>query len=65
MASIAIYTVIDLVCIPPQKQRRIREDHKSLYSISTTYVYGQEKYLLVRAVHSEIIFSSALWITVA
>uniref|UniRef100_A0A8C2WNG4 Ras homolog family member T1a n=1 Tax=Cyclopterus lumpus TaxID=8103 RepID=A0A8C2WNG4_CYCLU len=30
-----------------QGQRRIREDHKSFYAISTTYVYGQEKYLLV------------------
>uniref|UniRef100_A0A673VTZ3 Mitochondrial Rho GTPase n=1 Tax=Salmo trutta TaxID=8032 RepID=A0A673VTZ3_SALTR len=30
------------------KQRKIREDHKSFYSINTTYVYGQEKYLLVR-----------------
>ncbi|XP_061701823.1 mitochondrial Rho GTPase 1-A isoform X3 [Syngnathoides biaculeatus] len=29
-----------------QRQRRIREDHKSLYAITTTYVYGQEKYLL-------------------
>uniref|UniRef100_A0A673A9H7 Mitochondrial Rho GTPase n=1 Tax=Sphaeramia orbicularis TaxID=375764 RepID=A0A673A9H7_9TELE len=29
-----------------QQQRRIREDHKSFYAISTTYVYGQEKYLL-------------------
>uniref|UniRef100_A0A673A9V7 Mitochondrial Rho GTPase n=1 Tax=Sphaeramia orbicularis TaxID=375764 RepID=A0A673A9V7_9TELE len=25
--------------------KRIREDHKSFYAISTTYVYGQEKYL--------------------
>lgn len=33
---------------PHQKQRQIREDHKSLYAINTTYVYGQEKYLLVR-----------------
>ncbi|MGH0131749.1 UNVERIFIED_CONTAM: hypothetical protein FKN15_047868 [Acipenser sinensis] len=28
------------------RQRQIREDHKSFYAISTTYVYGQEKYLL-------------------
>ncbi|CAF90594.1 unnamed protein product, partial [Tetraodon nigroviridis] len=33
-----------------QRQRRIREDHKSLYAINTTYVYGQEKYLLVRTI---------------
>lgn len=33
---------------PHQRQRRIREDHKSLYAMNTTYVYGQEKYLLVR-----------------
>lgn len=33
---------------PHQRQQRIREDHKSLYAINTTYVYGQEKYLLVR-----------------
>uniref|UniRef100_A0A673A9L4 Mitochondrial Rho GTPase n=1 Tax=Sphaeramia orbicularis TaxID=375764 RepID=A0A673A9L4_9TELE len=29
-----------------EQQRRIREDHKSFYAISTTYVYGQEKYLI-------------------
>uniref|UniRef100_A0A673ACK3 Mitochondrial Rho GTPase n=1 Tax=Sphaeramia orbicularis TaxID=375764 RepID=A0A673ACK3_9TELE len=28
------------------RQMRIREDHKSFYAISTTYVYGQEKYLV-------------------
>lgn len=33
---------------PHQRQQRVREDHKSLYAINTTYVYGQEKYLLVR-----------------
>lgn len=38
--------------VPHQRQRRIREDHKSLYAISTTYVYGQEKYLLVRTITS-------------
>lgn len=32
---------------------RIREEHKSFYAISTTYVYGQEKYLLVRTFYSE------------
>lgn len=25
----------------------IKEEHRSYYAISTTYVYGQEKYLLV------------------
>ena len=44
-------SVVDLVYYPPQRQRRIREDHKSFYAISTTYVYGQEKYLLVRPAH--------------
>lgn len=53
-------SLIDLVYFPPQRQRRMREDHKSFYAISTTYVYGQEKYLLVRTMYS----SSALWITV-
>lgn len=38
-----------------QRQRRIREDHKSLYAISTTYVYGQEKYLLVRTINSSFV----------
>uniref|UniRef100_A0A3B3YX43 Mitochondrial Rho GTPase n=1 Tax=Poecilia mexicana TaxID=48701 RepID=A0A3B3YX43_9TELE len=33
-----------------QRQMRIREDHKSYYAISTTYVYGQEKYLLLHEV---------------
>uniref|UniRef100_A0A8C5BQT8 Mitochondrial Rho GTPase n=1 Tax=Gadus morhua TaxID=8049 RepID=A0A8C5BQT8_GADMO len=28
-------------------QKNIREEHRSFYAISTTYVYGQEKYLLV------------------
>lgn len=45
--------IIDRVYFPPQQQRRIREDHKSLYAISTTYVYGQEKYLLVRTIYWE------------
>lgn len=44
-------TVVFFFC-PHQRQRRIREDHKSLYAISTTYVYGQEKYLLVRPLTS-------------
>ncbi|XP_064171873.1 mitochondrial Rho GTPase 1-A-like [Anguilla rostrata] len=33
-----------------QRQKTIREAHKSLYAISTTYVYGQEKYLLLHEV---------------
>uniref|UniRef100_A0A8C9W597 Ras homolog family member T1a n=1 Tax=Scleropages formosus TaxID=113540 RepID=A0A8C9W597_SCLFO len=32
------------------RQKNIREDHKSYYAISTTYVYGQEKYLLLHEV---------------
>uniref|UniRef100_A0A8C4IUC9 Ras homolog family member T1a n=1 Tax=Dicentrarchus labrax TaxID=13489 RepID=A0A8C4IUC9_DICLA len=39
-------------------QRRIREDHKSLYAISTTYVYGQEKYLLLHEVMPDFDFLS-------
>ena len=35
------------VCVFCQSQKNIREEHKSYYAISTTYVYGQEKYLLV------------------
>lgn len=30
-----------------QRQKTTNEEHKSYYAISTTYVYGQEKYLLV------------------
>lgn len=30
-----------------QRQKTTDEEHKSYYAISTTYVYGQEKYLLV------------------
>uniref|UniRef100_A0A8C4IYH5 Mitochondrial Rho GTPase n=1 Tax=Dicentrarchus labrax TaxID=13489 RepID=A0A8C4IYH5_DICLA len=41
-----------------QRQRRIREDHKSLYAISTTYVYGQEKYLLLHEVMPDFDFLS-------
>ncbi|XP_049416416.1 mitochondrial Rho GTPase 1-A isoform X5 [Epinephelus fuscoguttatus] len=41
-----------------QKQRRIREDHKSFYAISTTYVYGQEKYLLLHEVMPDFDFLS-------
>uniref|UniRef100_A0A671X1I4 Mitochondrial Rho GTPase n=1 Tax=Sparus aurata TaxID=8175 RepID=A0A671X1I4_SPAAU len=34
------------------------EDHKSLYAISTTYVYGQEKYLLLHEVMPDFDFLS-------
>uniref|UniRef100_A0A8C6LMW6 Mitochondrial Rho GTPase n=1 Tax=Nothobranchius furzeri TaxID=105023 RepID=A0A8C6LMW6_NOTFU len=39
-------------------QRRIREDHKSFYAINTTYVYGQEKYLLLHEVMPDVDFLS-------
>uniref|UniRef100_A0AAZ3PKH6 Mitochondrial Rho GTPase n=1 Tax=Oncorhynchus tshawytscha TaxID=74940 RepID=A0AAZ3PKH6_ONCTS len=38
--------------------RKIREDHKSFYSINTTYVYGQEKYLLLHEVMPDFDFLS-------
>uniref|UniRef100_A0AAQ5YF02 Mitochondrial Rho GTPase n=1 Tax=Amphiprion ocellaris TaxID=80972 RepID=A0AAQ5YF02_AMPOC len=41
-----------------QRQRQIREDHKSFYAISTTYVYGQEKYLLLHEVIPDFDFLS-------
>lgn len=53
-------SLLTLFNIPHQRQRRIREDHKSFYAISTTYVYGQEKYLLVCSTHS----SSPIWFPV-
>uniref|UniRef100_A0AAY4BAE6 Mitochondrial Rho GTPase n=1 Tax=Denticeps clupeoides TaxID=299321 RepID=A0AAY4BAE6_9TELE len=37
---------------------RIREEHKSYYAISTTYVYGQEKYLLLHEVVPDFEFRS-------
>ncbi|XP_038844363.1 mitochondrial Rho GTPase 1-A isoform X2 [Salvelinus namaycush] len=40
------------------KQRKIKEDHKSFYSINTTYVYGQEKYLLLHEVMPDFDFLS-------
>ncbi|XP_069050748.1 mitochondrial Rho GTPase 1-A isoform X1 [Lepisosteus oculatus] len=40
------------------RQRQIREDHKSYYAISTTYVYGQEKYLLLHEVFTDSEFLS-------
>ncbi|XP_051569820.1 mitochondrial Rho GTPase 1-A isoform X7 [Myxocyprinus asiaticus] len=39
-------------------QKRIREDHKSYYAISTTYVYGQEKYLLLHELLPDFEFLS-------
>lgn len=50
-----IVTVSLTFFCPPQGQRRIREDHKSFYAISTTYVYGQEKYLLVTTLSSGLL----------
>uniref|UniRef100_A0A8C1JYJ2 Mitochondrial Rho GTPase n=1 Tax=Cyprinus carpio TaxID=7962 RepID=A0A8C1JYJ2_CYPCA len=38
--------------------KRIREDRKSYYAISTTYVYGQEKYLLLHEVLPDFEFLS-------
>ncbi|XP_058845713.1 mitochondrial Rho GTPase 1 isoform X2 [Acipenser ruthenus] len=40
------------------RQRQIREDHKSFYAISTTYVYGQEKYLLLHELFADSEFLS-------
>lgn len=35
------------VHVSSQDQKLIKEEQKSYYAINTTYVYGQEKYLLV------------------
>ncbi|XP_076871547.1 mitochondrial Rho GTPase 1b isoform X2 [Brachyhypopomus gauderio] len=35
------------------RQKSIREEHKSLYSINTAHVYGQEKYLLLHEIFSD------------
>ncbi|KPP79187.1 mitochondrial Rho GTPase 1-A-like, partial [Scleropages formosus] len=40
------------------RQKTIREDHRSYYAISTTYVYGQEKYLLLHEVFPDSEFLS-------
>ncbi|XP_033896794.1 mitochondrial Rho GTPase 1-like isoform X2 [Acipenser ruthenus] len=40
------------------RQRQIREDHKSFYAINTTYVYGQEKYLLLHELFTDSEFLS-------
>lgn len=41
-----------------QRQKHIRPDHKSYYAINTVYVYGQEKYLLVRIFAGNITVST-------
>uniref|UniRef100_H3BAP8 Mitochondrial Rho GTPase n=1 Tax=Latimeria chalumnae TaxID=7897 RepID=H3BAP8_LATCH len=41
------------------RQQLIRADHRSYYAISTTYVYGQEKYLLLHEVVTDSEFLSA------
>ncbi|KAM9856524.1 mitochondrial Rho GTPase 1b isoform 1-T1 [Aulostomus maculatus] len=40
------------------QQNTIREEHKSFYAISTTYVYGQEKYLLLHKVFPDFDYLS-------
>ncbi|KAG5832905.1 hypothetical protein ANANG_G00296160 [Anguilla anguilla] len=50
-ALLAVHMLIHpFCCNTSQRQKTIREAHKSLYAISTTYVYGQEKYLLLHEV---------------
>uniref|UniRef100_A0A8D0DH53 Mitochondrial Rho GTPase n=1 Tax=Sander lucioperca TaxID=283035 RepID=A0A8D0DH53_SANLU len=39
-------------------QKTIREEHRSYYAISTTYVYGQEKYLLLHEVFPDFDYLS-------
>ncbi|XP_061839719.1 mitochondrial Rho GTPase 1b isoform X6 [Nerophis lumbriciformis] len=39
-------------------QQTIKEEHKSYYAISTSYVYGQEKYLLLHEVFSDFDYLS-------
>uniref|UniRef100_A0A3Q4B1U7 Miro domain-containing protein n=1 Tax=Mola mola TaxID=94237 RepID=A0A3Q4B1U7_MOLML len=39
-------------------QKLIKEEHKSYYAISTTYVYGQEKYLLLHEVFPDLDYLS-------
>nr|XP_020452788.1 mitochondrial Rho GTPase 1-A-like [Monopterus albus] len=39
-------------------QKKIREEHRSYYAISTTYVYGQEKYLLLHEVFPDFDYLS-------
>ncbi|XP_053355239.1 mitochondrial Rho GTPase 1b [Clarias gariepinus] len=40
-------------------QQTIRDEHKSHYAINTVHVYGQEKYLLLREICSDLDFVSA------
>lgn len=40
-----------------QRQKTIKEEHRSYYAINTTYVYGQEKYLLVSIKHTALIIN--------
>ncbi|KAM7418890.1 hypothetical protein PAMA_016151 [Pampus argenteus] len=40
------------------RQNMIREEHRSYYAISTTYVYGQEKYLLLHEVFPDFDYLS-------
>lgn len=42
--------MFEVIFPPPffsQRQNIVSEEHMSYYAISTAYVYGQEKYLLV------------------
>lgn len=38
--------------VSSQRQKTTKEEHKSYYAISTSYVYGQEKYLLVSTIEA-------------
>uniref|UniRef100_A0AAQ5Y8C6 Mitochondrial Rho GTPase n=1 Tax=Amphiprion ocellaris TaxID=80972 RepID=A0AAQ5Y8C6_AMPOC len=40
------------------RQKMIKEEHRSYYAISTTYVYGQEKYLLLHEVFPDFDYLS-------
>uniref|UniRef100_A0A671V9A1 Mitochondrial Rho GTPase n=1 Tax=Sparus aurata TaxID=8175 RepID=A0A671V9A1_SPAAU len=40
------------------RQKTVKEEHKSYYAISTTYVYGQEKYLLLHEVFPDFDYLS-------
>ncbi|KAF6718052.1 Mitochondrial Rho GTPase 1-A [Oryzias melastigma] len=40
------------------RQKTIKEEHRSYYAISTTYVYGQEKYLLLHEVFPDFDYLS-------
>ncbi|XP_062389104.1 mitochondrial Rho GTPase 1-A isoform X2 [Sardina pilchardus] len=40
------------------RQRKMKDDHKSYYAMNTTYVYGQEKYLLLHEVSPDLDFLS-------